>query len=307
MDDLIVLNEVPQSQNMYMIAGWRQWADAGSTSSGLPHYLIKRLRARKIGEIKPDGFYLFQIPGTHHLLRPVVKLQDGYRQSLERKQNELYYWGDEERGLVIFLGDEPHISVERYSQAFLAAAKKLNVKRIIGTGGVYGPVPYDREREVSCIYSLPALQDELEQYGVRFSNYEGGASIGSVLVDQAEAAAAEMIVFYSFVPAYDFSRSTTSSLANGVSIENDYKAWYDVIRRINHMFQLNLDLSDLQRRSNDLIAVMDAKIEELEQESPSLKIRDYLEQLDTAFTETLFTPLADFWDEELGDIFDDID
>jgi len=61
----------------YMIAGWHEWADAGAVSSGLPQYLIDETRARKIGEIAPDGFYLFQIPGTHHLLRPVVQLEEG--------------------------------------------------------------------------------------------------------------------------------------------------------------------------------------------------------------------------------------
>ena len=64
-----------------MIAGWHQWADAGSISSGLPLYLIEQTQARKIGRIKPDGFYLFQIPGAHHLLRPVVKLNEGYREA----------------------------------------------------------------------------------------------------------------------------------------------------------------------------------------------------------------------------------
>ena len=51
MNDLIKLREKPEAKTKYMIAGWRQWADAGETSSGLPQYLIGQTKARKIGEI----------------------------------------------------------------------------------------------------------------------------------------------------------------------------------------------------------------------------------------------------------------
>ena len=79
MDDWVELWEKPIAEKKYMIAGWQQWADAGAISSGLPQYLVDQTNARKIGQIKPDGFYLFQLPGTHHLLRPEVKLDEGYR------------------------------------------------------------------------------------------------------------------------------------------------------------------------------------------------------------------------------------
>jgi len=162
MDETIHFLELPQSKNMRMIAGWRQWADAGSISSELPKYLIEQMDARKIGELRDDGYYLFQIPGAHHLLRPVIRLEDGYRQSLEEKRNEFYFTGDSENGLVIFLGDEPHLGIEKYAANFLTAVKKLGVAQINGLAGVYGPVPYNRDRQVSCIYSLPSMRAQLE-------------------------------------------------------------------------------------------------------------------------------------------------
>jgi len=45
------LVERPTAKEMYMIAGWEQWADAGEISSALPRYLTKLTDARKIGEI----------------------------------------------------------------------------------------------------------------------------------------------------------------------------------------------------------------------------------------------------------------
>ena len=215
MSDLVEIWERPTAKEIYMIAGWRQWADAGSSSSGLPQYLIQQTSARQIGKIKPDGFYLFQIPGTHDLVRPVVKFQDGYPQSVQTQHNELYYTGDEQRGVVIFLGDEPHLDIERYTAAFLEAARTLNVKRIVIFGGVYGELPYDKERMISGSYSLPHLKEEVSGLAVTFSDYHGGASIGSFICRRAGEQDMELVGLYSFVPTYDFSNM--SQLGNGAS------------------------------------------------------------------------------------------
>jgi len=305
MNQLVELWEKPVAEEIYMIAGWQQWADAGSISSGLPHYLIEQTGARKIGEFKPGGFYLFQIPGTHHFLRPEIKLEEGYRKGLTTHKNELFYSGDDQKGLVIFLGEEPHLNETGYAEAFFEAATALKVKRIGAVGGVYGSLPYDKERDISCTYSLPGLKTELAEYAVRFSNYEGGSTIGSYLLDEAEKRLLEYFVFYAFVPAYDFSQ--VSAATQGIRIDNDFKAWYDIMRRFNHMFGLNLNLSDLQERSDQLLDSMNKKVEQMEREIPQLEFRKFLDKLAEEFTEHPFMPLADVWEQELGDLFDDLE
>jgi proteasome assembly chaperone (PAC2) family protein len=305
MNELIELWEKPEAKEKYMIVGWRQWADAGSASSGLPGYLIEQTGAEKIGEIASDGFYLFQFPGGHHFLRPEVKLKEGYRQEFIDKSNELFYAGDDQKGLFIFLGDEPHLNADRYAEAFLDLVEAVGVRRVAALGGVYGEMPYDREREISCVYSLPRLKEELADYALKLSDYEGGSTIGTFLVDRAEAREIECVDFYVFVPTYDFSKSST--IFQGIRLENDYKAWYDLMRRLNHMFKLGLDLSDLQRQSDELIVSITLKIEELTREMPQLNIKEYLKQLDDAFEERQFMPLDEVWARELGDLFDDIE
>ena len=164
MNELIELWERPPS-GKYMIAGWHQWADAGDVSSGLPRYLIGHTQARKIGRLKPDGFYLFQVPGMHHLLRPVVKLHEGHRESLGERRNEFFYAGDEESGFLIFLGLEPHANIDRYVQAFLDVLQELGVKRVAFLQGVHGPMPYDKDRRIPCTYSHLTMKEELARYG----------------------------------------------------------------------------------------------------------------------------------------------
>lgn len=304
-DELVELWEKPKSKEMYMIAGWHQWADAGATSSGLPEYLIDQTAARQIGEIRSDGFYIFQFPGTHHFLRPEVSLEEGYRQGMTSNGNDLFYAGNEDLGLLIFLGEEPHVNVERYTDALLDVVEALNVRRVAALGGVYGMMPYDKEREISCAYSLPEMKEELSHYAVRFSNYEGGSTIGTYLVHKAEYRDIEVVDFYAFVPAYDFSE--LSAGVQGLQIENDFKAWYDVMRRLDHMFRLDLDLSDLERRSQAVITTMEARIDELEREAPEFDIRQLIRELTHDFRERRFMPLGDLWERELGDIFDGLE
>jgi proteasome assembly chaperone (PAC2) family protein len=304
MDDLVDLWETPVDKDNYMIVGWQQWADAGAISSELPRYLIDLVGARKIGEIKKDGFYLFQFPGTHHLLRPHIKLVDGHCQHLSTHQNELYYAERDGKGLLIFAGEEPHMNESRYAEAFFDMAEALQVKRIAAVGGVYGPVPYEKDREVSCAYSLPRMREELEHYAVQFSNYEGGSTIGTYLARAAEQREIEFMVFYGYVPAYDFEEG--ESPIGSIRIDQDWKAWYELLRRLDYMFGYDLDLTELKKREQTLIEAWDRQIEELTQKHPELGVKEFLAKIRAKFTERPFLPLDSAWDE-LGDLLDDMD
>jgi proteasome assembly chaperone (PAC2) family protein len=301
MNELIELWERPPSGRC-MIAGWHQWADAGDISSGLPRYLIDHTQARRIGQIKPGEFYLFQIPGMHHLLRPVVKLKEGHRETLQERKNEFFYSGDEESGFFIFVGEEPHRNVEPYAEAFLDVVAELGVWRVAFLGGVHAPMPYDMDRQVSCTYSHAAMKEELTRYAVRFSNYEGGVTIGTYLVHRAEARGIEVVAFYAMVPSYVFSRSSVH--VQRMTMDNDHKAWYDLMRRLEFMFDLDLDLSDLERWSEELTAEWDAKIDRLARRMPLLGVKEYMEKVNRDFTETPFVPLSDVWEDELGSLLE---
>lgn len=308
MDELVEFTEEPQGSGGILIAGWRQWADAGEISSGLPRYLVERTDAREIGRIRADGFYFFQVPGAHHFLRPRIKLEDGFPLSLSRHEN-LFYAAEAATegaaGFYLFLGDEPHLNIDRYADAFFDAARRLGVRRIVGLGGVYGSIPYDKERDVSCTYSVRAMKEELSDYSLRMSNYEGGATIGSVLVHRAAQEGMEYLGLYGFVPAYDFSRPDMQ--APGIQVETDFKAWYEIMRRFNRMFGLGLDLSHLEGLSDELVIALDEKMAELDRQMPELHVREYLDKLADGFEETPFMPVDDIWKQALDDLFQDPD
>jgi proteasome assembly chaperone (PAC2) family protein len=302
-DSALELKEIPQATNMVMLIGWRQWADAGSISSGLPKYLIQETNARQIGTIKNDGFYLFQFPGTHDLVRPVVRFRNGYPEELEAPENKLYYTQIGATGVVIFTGEEPHMDAERYVDTMLEAAKKLNVSRMVGFGGVYAEVPYDKERSVSSVYSLRPLKDELKDLAVNFSNYEGGASIGSYICRRAADQKLSYVSFYAFVPTFDLSNVSVGG--STMRLENDYMAWLNVMRRVNHFLKVGFDLSDLEAKSEKLVEILDAKIDELDLHSPEAGLRSYFDTLSSAFEEVPFNPLASVWEDEIRRLLDE--
>jgi proteasome assembly chaperone (PAC2) family protein len=305
MADAVELLEHPEAQEMYMLVGWRQWADGGSVSSGLPAYLAKRTRARLIGKIRPDGFYMYQIPGTHDLIRPVIKFVDGYPESLIAPENLLYYFENSRRGVVILIGDEPHMDAERYIASVLDTAQRLKVKRIIGLGGVYGEFPYDKERAVSGSFSLPEMRDEVSALALNFTDYHGGVSIGSYLCKRAGERGMEYVGMYAMVPIYDFS--SVAQIGHTIQIENDYMAWLGLMRRINYMLKINFDLGHLAQKSKRLLLNLEKKVTELQSMAPEAAVREYFERLSNDFEETPFIPLDDVWEESLRKILDKLD
>lgn len=302
MSEAFELWEKPEAEAIFMLAGWRQWADAGGVSSALPRYLVQQTSAKQIGALRPDGFYLFQIPGTHDLVRPTVKFAEGYPESLQTRRNEFHYAEVNGKGLVVFLGDEPHLDIERYVTALLDAAQSLNVSRIIAFGGVYGELPYEKERMISAVYSRKALRDELEPLALNFSDYQGGASIGSYLCKRAGEREIDYVGMYAFVPTYDFSN--LSQIGNTIRIEKDYLAWMGVMRRVDYLLKLGFDLSDLERKSEKLIQAFDEKVAELDETAPQLHVRDYFKRLSDEFDVTSFDPLDEIWEEEMRRLFD---
>lgn len=317
MPSAIEFTERPQSRHLVMLIGWRQWADAGSMSSGLPQYLIQRSDARRIGSLPPNGYYLFQIPGTHDLVRPVVNFVDGFPRSLKTPRNELFFSGNADDGVIYFLGDEPHLDVESYIGAILDAAQELGVSQIVGFGGVYGELPYDRERLVSCTYSLREMKSDLEALSVTLSDYQGGAAIGSYLCKRASERGMKYASFYAFVPTYDFSNF--AEITSSIRIENDFTAWLAVMRRVNRYLDTRFDLSDLEEKSQRLHQMLDEKVDELDNVAPGSGLREYFAELGDAFTEMSFDddddtddatlddapPLDDMWESALRHILDD--
>jgi predicted ATP-grasp superfamily ATP-dependent carboligase len=266
---------------IFMVAGFNQWANAGNVSTGVTQYLIEKLNATKVGHIHKNDFYFFQFPGSHSVCRPPLKYVAGYEEYYqEEPQNDFYYAEIGAKGLIIFLGTEPNQREDLYVNTLLDAASELGVKRIIVPAGVGGEIPFDRERLVSCTYSLKPMQEELYNYGFSFSNYGGNATICMVINHHCKKRGIESVRMSARTPNYEFS----------LAFSSDKRAMYDILRRIRYMFGINLDLSDIEKESQQQIADFEKEIKRICLDNPELepKITRYLEQVRDNFQENKF-------------------
>jgi hypothetical protein len=104
------------------------------------------------------------------------------------------------------------------------------------------------------------------------------------------------------VPSYDFSSAVP---AQSIAIGEDYRAWYELMLRLEHMFKLKLDLSDLDELSQALVLDWHDKIEQLSRAMPQLDVSAYMADVYDEFTERPFVALSDVWEDELRDLLDD--
>ena len=209
--------------------------------------------------------------------------------------NEFFHCRDS--GLTLFLGHEPEWNVELYAEAFLDAVEELGVVGVVALAGVEGVVPYDMDREVSCICSVAEMGDELRGYAVKLGEYEGPARIGTYLVERARARGLKMGEVAVTVPRYDFALS----LGEGgvLSATNDYKGWYDLVVRLNDMMSLGLDLGRLREAGEEFIEAWDERLEEIGEEYPEVGVEGYLEEVRAGFEEMGYVSLSDEWREGL--------
>ena len=115
----------------------------------------------------------------------------------------------------------------------------------------------------------------------------------------------EYITFYAFIPTYDFSNIPNAT--NSIHIENDFMAWLGIMKRVNSLLKLNVDLSELEEKSQRLVKLITTKIKEIDEATPDFSVQDYINELNANFEELVFHPMDDFWEEELGRLFGNID
>jgi hypothetical protein len=71
------------------------------------------------------------------------------------------------------------------------------------------------------------------------------------------------------------------------------------------MFKIKFDLSDLQQKSEELVAEWDAKIEQVTASMPQLGVEEYMSKIRAGFNEMPFAPLSDVWKDGLRGLLDD--
>ena len=178
----LIIHGRPNLKTPSMVLGFSGWMDGGEVSTGTVEYLRGKLKAKKFADIDPGEFYIFNLPGGMEQVaqfRPYARIKDGLLINLEYPRNE--FFASEKNEVILFSGKEPNLRWDDYASCVFELGKEFKVKRIYFIGSVAGPIPHTRETRISCSFSSEKQKVELKNYEVRFTNYEGPASITTLL------------------------------------------------------------------------------------------------------------------------------
>ena len=274
-DKLNIYNR-PKLRNSRLLLGFSGWMDGGEVSTGTVKCLIDKLDARKFAEIDPTGFYMYSFPGSMKItaiFRPHTQIKDGIIESYEIPANTFFC--SEKDNLIIFLGKEPNLNWEEFSECIFSLCAEFGVEMIYFIGSVAGLVPHTREPRLFCSVSHAELKERFQRYGVKFTNYEGPASIVTYLTTNCRKRDIKMASLVAAIPAYVQG-------SNPKCIEA-------VARRIAGMLELEIDFDDLTTISDEF----ENKLHDVVQEQPELEIN--IHKLEEDYDNEIFN-------NEMGDL-----
>ncbi|MHC4112287.1 MAG: PAC2 family protein [Planctomycetota bacterium] len=259
-----------------LLLSFSGWMDGGNVSTGTVKCLINRLGAEEFAEIEPEGFYIYSFPGSMEitaLFRPHTKIKDGLIESYQRPTDAFFY--NEENNLILFVGKEPHLQWEEFADCIFSVCSEFGVKEIYFIGSVAGLVPHTREPRIHCSVSDAKMKETFEQYGVRFTDYEGPASIITYLTFNAKKYNVDMATLVALIPAYVQGKNP--------------KCIEAVTRRLVGILGMQMELDDLR----DIGDEFERKLTDVVEEQPELATN--IRKLEEDYDNEIF-------DSEMGDL-----
>lgn len=259
-----------------LLVGFSGWMDGGDVSTGTIKCLIEKLAAEGFAELKPEGFYIYNFPGSMEmssLFRPHTRIRKGLIRSYEVPKNEFFC--AENADLILFWGKEPNLLWEEFADCILSVCEEFGVTMIYFVGSVAGLVPHTRDPRLFCSVSDAKLKEVHERYGLKFTDYEGPASFITYLTTRCSEQNLSMATLVATIPAY----------VQG----NNPKCIEAVTRRLLGILGLQIELDDVRVLSDEF----EKKLTEMVQEQPELA--STIRKLEEDYDNEIF-------DSEMGDL-----
>jgi len=279
----LTIYEKPNLEAPSLVLGFSGWMNGGSVSTETVKYLRDKLKAKKIAEIDPKEFYIFNLPGTMEQVaqfRPYTKIKDGFLIDFEYPKSEFFV--DERSEVILFSGKEPNLRWDEYANCIFQLGEKFGVRKMYFVGSVAGPTPHTREPRILCSVSSEYQKATLKDYDVRFTDYEGPASITTLLNKLSKDKGIEMTNFVAEIPIY-------------VQTKNP-KGVEAVIRRLVRLLDMHIDLGDLDRMSGEFEKNINATV------AKQPELAKQIKKLEENYDKELFNQDKDFekWLKQQG-------
>ena len=274
----------PKLKNPSLLLGFSGWMDGGDVSTGTIRYLAEKSQARNFAYIEPEDFYIYNFPGSMEisaLFRPHTIKQTGVISTYIDPTNTCLF--DEKNNLILFAGREPNLAWQQYADCIFDLCEQFSVEQICFIGSVAGLTPHTREPRIFCSASDEKLKSQLHRHGLRFTNYQGPASIITYLMVRSSQMGLNMISLVAEIPAYVQGY-------NPGCIET-------VIKCIAGILDLHIHLDDLRTEGDEF----EKKLSLVVQRQPELA--EKIGELEQAYDDEIFnTEMTDLksWLEQQG-------
>jgi len=267
----VVYQSRPELRRPYIVCGVNGWVNGGEVSVGGVNYLIRHFKAKKFAEMPTARFHVYQVPGVESL-RPTFRTQDGLIVDCQLPRDEFYYALNPaaDSDLILFLGTEPNLGWEEYTDAVVGVARDFGGARLYASGGVLDRSPYTREPRVSCVCTSEHVKNEIKSYNVTFNSREGPATFNQMLIYAAKKHGLEAATFTVRVPYYpEFN----------VAVEYSPKSIKAVLVRLGQMMRLDLRFDEL----NQSIRELEGKLDFVRRQNP--QFNTFVEELEKEYVE----------------------
>lgn len=243
----------PRLRNPIAILAFSGWGDAGDSSSDAARFLVAGAEAETIGRFDSDPFFDFQVN------RPVVSLDEDGVRSISWPTTELMVVHLPERDLLVVIGDEPNYNWKRFVSELCSALVELEVTQAVTLGAFIGQVPHTLPVPVVGSSSSAGM---IASHGLLPSRYEGPTGIVGVITQSLANHQIDTVSLWAAVPHY----LSNQSYPPGVEA---------LVRKINEIVGLAIDLRPLEERSAEFRNSIDAALDE------SDELADYVRQLES--------------------------
>jgi proteasome assembly chaperone (PAC2) family protein len=250
--DVITTSRQPRLDHGTLVLAFSGWMDGGDVSTGTVERLIELTSAEQFAEIDPEPFFIYNFPGSMEvaaLFRPDVEIAGGLVKTLRMPSNRFFCHAS--GNLVLFVGKEPNMHWRLFGDAIFSLARSVGIARIVFVGSYGGSVPHTREPRLYVTCSEPQMLPEMQQYGVRLTEYQGPGSFTSYLMSRAPSADVEMVSLVAEIPSYLQGRNPASIAA--------------VTRRLAKILNLRVELDSLRAASTRWELEVTSAVEEDEE------------------------------------------
>lgn len=243
---------IPKLNNATLLLALTGWMDGGAVSTGTVRNIMDGRTLEQVARINPDPFYIYNFPGTMEvtaLFRPEVHMKKGLIRELEMPTGT--FLSDQSTNLIFFVGKEPNLRWQEFSNCIFDFIKQVDVRQIIFMGSFGGTVPHTREPRMFGSVSRKDLRPVIESYGVKLSDYQGPAGFSTFLLAEAARHGIDMLSFVAEIPGY-------LQGVNPLSIEA-------VTRRLAKILNISIDFDAMRETSNAWEAQVTEAVQQDEQ------------------------------------------